>query len=338
MKLKNFLKDRIFIYILSIVIFLMMLLFLFAFNTTVQLKVILSVIFWLFIITVEIWGFFRKKGFYDGLISKLDSLDKKYLIAEMIEKPAFYEGQIVYNVLQETDKSMTESVSEYRRSISQFREFIEIWVHEIKLPISSLLLMSHNHKSDISDKAHEQLRRIDSYTDQVLYYARSETAEKDYLIKQTPLNKIVSSAAMKNREDLLLNNVQIQTDNLDIKVMTDSKWLEYILGQLLANSIKYFSGEREPIVKIYTEDFDDRTILHFCDNGIGIPQSDLPYVFEKSFTGENGRTHAKSTGMGLYIVKNLCDRLGHKIRVRSQKYEFTEFTITFAKNDFYNVQ
>lgn len=334
MKLKDFLKDKVFVYITSILIFLLMVLFLAAFHSPIRLTVILSVIFWLFILTIEAWDFMRKNSFYNDLTSKLDSLDKKYLISEMIKTPSFLEGKILNDVLHETDKSMVESVSAYRRNISEFREFIEIWVHEIKLPISSLLLMSHNHKSEISSKAHEQLRRIDNYTDQVLYYARSENAEKDYLIKQNSLKRVVSNTALKNREDLLLNNVQIKTEDLDVDVMTDSKWIEYILGQLLTNSMKYFSNDRAPIVNIYAEDFSDRTVLHFIDNGIGIPASDLPYIFEKSFTGENGRIHAKSTGMGLYIVKNLCDRLGHNISLRSIQNEFTEFTITFAKNDF----
>jgi signal transduction histidine kinase len=147
------------------------------------------------------------------------------------------------------------------------------------------------------------LRHIDDYIENVLYYARSENAE-----------------------------------NLDIKVMTDSKWLEYILGQLMSNSMKYFSSEREPEIRVYAEDMQDKTMLHFCDNGIGISESDLPYVFEKSFTGENGHTHAKSTGMGLYIVKKLCNKLGHAVSVKSVQGEFTEIILSFGKNNLNKMQ
>ena len=335
MKLRDFLKDRVFVYILFAIAFTVMLMFMTAFHIQTELIAIMSVVLGLLAITIETWEFCRKKSFYEDMISKLDGLDRKYLISEMLTLPSFYEGRLICEVLHESNKSMCESVAGYRRNASDFREFIEMWVHEIKLPVSSLLLMMHNHKSEFTENAFEQLRRIDSYTDTVLYYARSENAEKDYLIKETSLKRAVSNAAVKNREELLLNNVQLQTERLDVGVMTDGKWLEFILGQLLANSIKYFSEQREALITIWAEDFPDKTILHFRDNGIGIPESDLPYIFEKSFTGENGRTHAKSTGMGLYIVKSLCRRLGHDIDVRSVTGEFTEFAITFGKNDFY---
>jgi signal transduction histidine kinase len=172
----------------------------------------------------------------------------------------------------------------------------------------------------------------------VLYYARSENAEKDYLIKEVSLKRAFTDTALKNREELLGRNVSVSTENLDWNVMTDSKWLEYMLGQLMGNSMKYFSPDREPEIRVYAEDKQDKTILHFRDNGIGIPESDLPHVFEKSFTGENGHTHRESTGMGLYIVKKLCDKLGHGVSVKSVQGEFTEIILSFGKNDLHKPQ
>ena len=101
--------------------------------------------------------------------------------------------------------------------------------------------------------------------------------------------------------------------------------------------MKYISEEREPEIHIYAEEKDDRTVLHFRDNGIGIPENDLPYIFEKSFTGENGRSHAKSTGMGLYIVKQLCDKLGHGIEASSIRGAYTEIRIIFGRDQMYEV-
>ena len=119
--------------------------------------------------------------------------------------------------------------------------------------------------------------------------------------------------------------------------MTDSKWMQFILGQLMGNSMKYLSHEREPEIKVWAEQFDDKTVLHFRDNGIGIPKGDLPKIFEKSFTGENGHTHAKSTGMGLYIVKKLCNKLGHTVSADSVQGEYTEIIISFGKNELYSM-
>ena len=183
-------------------------------------------------------------------------------------------------------------------------------------------------------RAEEQLRKIDAAVDTVLYYARSENAQKDYLIKKVSLKRAVSDVAVKNREEILLHGIGLKTRGLDVSVMTDGKWLEYMLCQFLTNSIKYMSKECVPEIVISAEEMPEAVTLHFCDNGIGIPQGDLPYVFEKAFTGENGRVHSKSTGMGLYIVKNLCEKMGHRIAVRSVRGEFTEFSIAFSKNDF----
>ena len=335
MKLTDFIKDRYFVFLSRIIAFVIILMFMTAFHIPAEPIIIISVIFLLLTIVLEAWEFFRKNFFYNDLLDKLEGLDKKYLISEMLEEPRFYEGQLICEALRQANKSMCENVAEYRRSAADFREFIEMWVHEIKLPVSSLLLMTHNHKSESSRKIPEQLRRIDGYTDTVLYYARSENAEKDYMIKEVSLKRTISNVAVKYREDLLLHNVRLHTSELEKKILTDGKWLEFILGQLLANSLKFFPEQREAVIEISAEEFPDRTVLHFRDNGIGIPENDLPYIFEKSFTGENGRTHARSTGMGLYIVKNLCGRLGHEITVNSVKNEFTEFVITFAKNDFY---
>ncbi len=335
MKITDYLKDRWWFYLAAAIPFGMILLFLTAYRVSDQLIAYISVIYLLFIVIEELIGFCRKREFYNELAEKLEVLDKKYLIHEMLHRPSFLEGEIIYDALYEANKSMCENVAEYRRSSTDFREFIEIWVHEVKLPVASLQLMAHNHKDELGDKFMEQLRRIDGYTDQVLYYARSENAEKDYIIKPVSLKRAVANTALKNREDLQLAGASIETEGLDVNVMTDGKWLEFILGQFTANSLKYKSADRELVINVSAENMPDKVLLHFRDNGIGIPERDLPRVFEKSFTGDNGRSYAKSTGMGLYIVKSLCERLGHSISVSSEQGSFTELTIVFAKNDFY---
>jgi signal transduction histidine kinase len=111
-----------------------------------------------------------------------------------------------------------------------------------------------------------------------------------------------------------------------------------MLGQIISNSIKYCDAERKLKLEIWAEEISDKVLLHFRDNGIRIPASDLPRVFDKTFTGENGRKGAASTGMGLYIVRNLCDKLGHGINISSRESEYTEVTLTFSRNDFYKMR
>ena len=335
MRFRDYIRDRLWFYVIAAISFGLMLLFLTAYRVSSQLVTFMTAIFLLFIITEELVGFFRKKGFYNDLYNKLEVLDKKYLIHEMVDKPDFLEGKITYDVFCQAHKSMCENVSDYKRRSADFREFIEMWVHEVKLPVASLQLMAHNHSDNLGEKFLEQLRRIDGYTDQVLYYARSESAEKDYIIKENSLKRTVANVALKNREDIQLAGASIETEGLDISVMTDGKWLEFMLGQFIANSLKYTVEGRETVMRISAEELPDRVLLHFRDNGIGIPEKDLSRVFDKSFTGENGRSYAKSTGMGLYIVKSLCERLGHSISVTSEQGSFTEFTIAFSKNDYF---
>ena len=176
--------------------------------------------------------------------------------------------------------------------------------------------------------------KLDNYIDQILYYVRSENAEKDYIIKETSLNDIIKNVALKNKDDLLENNVDLIVDVSDEKVLTDSKWLEFILNQIINNSIKYKRDNIGSYIKIKVCENTNSVKLFIEDNGIGISKNDLPQVFDKWFTGENGREKSKSTGMGLYIAKKLCVKLGHRIEIESEAGSFTRVVITFGKNDF----
>lgn len=337
MKFGKFLSDKSVYLSITIGTWLIIWDFLAVFKIKSGQILIIGIIYFVADISKILWEFLRKRDFYKDVTYNCDSLEKKYLLSAMTESPEFYEGRIFYDVLCETNKSMCDNVTEYRKSSEEFQEYIELWVHEVKLPVASLLLMCHNN-SEIDSKYNEQLRRIDDYIENVMYYVRSENVKKDYIIKEVSLKRAFANIAIKNREELQERNVILRTENLDIKVMTDSKWLEYIIGQIVANSMKYFSNHREPEIFVYTTDSSEKTTLHIRDNGIGIPASDLPYIFEKSYTGSNGHTHAKSTGMGLYIIKNLCDSLGHEVKAVSVLNEFTDISISFGKDNFIKMQ
>lgn len=337
MKYSEYLRDKSYAISVSAAAMVIALIFMKAFKVSSQMITAAVIIFVIAFFAITIPEYLKKKIFYERTESSLNDLDQKYLIAEMIEKPDFYDGKKLYDILVQTDKSMCENVSEHRRKYSDFREFIEMWVHEIKLPLSSLTLMVHNNRNEADDRYAEQLRKIDSYIDTVLYYSRSGSSEKDYIIKTISLKKTVYDIIRKYREDILLHNVSLNVDIPDISAVTDSKWLEFITGQIIANSLKYISPDRDPEISVYAERSDRKTRLVIRDNGIGISAADLPYIFDKSFTGENGRNGARSTGMGLYICRKLCEKLGHSIEAESVQNEYTQITISFAENDFYTM-
>ena len=332
MSFSLYLKDRLPTLLIFLAGFMIMLCFFGGYHAGAEQVTVISCTYWLTMLIALTADFFTRRGFYRKAKDSVDGLDKKYLLPEMISEPSFYEGRICYELICDAGKSMTENVSEHRRRADEFREFIELWVHEVKLPIASLSLMAHN-DGEAGEKYTEQLLRIDTYVENVLYYARSENAQKDYIIKETLLSGVFKEAALKNRESLQQKNISLNAHGLDKKVMTDSKWLVYILTQLIANSLKYLSPDREPVIDVYAEEDENTVTLHFKDNGIGIPATDLPYIFEKSFTGENGRLHSKSTGMGLYIVGSLCRKLGHRIGADSVQGEYTDIRIAFGRND-----
>ena len=337
MKLIKYLLDKIPQIIISIMGFTITIFMLNAFKVESTLKIAITIIFFIACIFNIGIDYFRKYKFYQSLSNTLDVLDKKYLILEMINKPNFYEGEIFYQTLYDINKSMIENVKEYNLSIIDFKEYVEMWIHEVKIPISSLTLLIHNNQEKIDKRYVEQIRKLDNYIDQILYYVRSENAEKDYIIKEKSLQEIIKNVALKNKDDLLASKVKLDVNVNNIKVLTDAKWLEFILNQIINNSIKYKRNNVESYIKIIAKEDKEKTYLSIYDNGIGIPKKDIPRVFEKSFTGENGRKMRNSTGFGLYISKKLIEKLGHKISATSEENKYFEIAITFGKNDLYKI-
>ncbi|WP_230203699.1 sensor histidine kinase [Bacillus massiliigorillae] len=275
--------------------------------------------------------FIRRKKFYDTLQSNLETLDQKYLLSEVIEEPDFLEGQIVYDILKTTDKQMHEHVNRYKNKQTEYREYIEAWVHEIKTPIATSKLMLENQKNEATKGIVEELNKIEDYVEQALYYARSNSAGKDYIVKEFDLKACVSKVIKRNAKSFIHKKIQLQLAELDEVVFSDEKWVEFIVNQILVNAINY-SNKSESKIQISTVKQENNLILKIFDNGIGIDEKDIGRVFEKGFTGENGRLYRKSTGMGLYICKTLADKLHLGLTLTSTKDVGTEVHIIFPKS------
>ena len=334
MSKKEYLKDKRLYLIIGMTIYLVILLVLLAFKVNIEATLAITFTYFIGLITIFMVDYIRKKTFYNNFKCKLDSLDQKYLIVEMLQDAYFLEGRILTDALYEIDKSMIEKINEYKMQVKDFKEYVELWIHEVKLPVASLTLMVHNQKGEQSKKLLSQLTRLDNYLEQILYYVRSENAEKDYLITKVNLSKVISNVALKNKDILLAKGIDFVVSDVDIEVLTDSKWLEFIINQIVDNSIKY-SKEKNAYIKIVAKEESKVIGLIIYDNGKGISKSDLPRVFDKTFTGTNGRSEsAKSTGMGLYLCRELCNKLGHKIQIISEEGKYTKVTILFDKNTF----
>lgn len=336
MKIWTYIKERKSNIILFNILFIVILFLLVVFNVNKYLIVMILIILSIYFIIDFLIFYLKRKKYYDTFLSNLNLLDKKYLILETLEEPTFLDGKVFVDALYKIDKSMIENINNYRNETEDFKEYVEMWIHEIKIPIAGLMLMYHNSKK-VNKKVIDQLNILDNLTDQILYYVRSNYAEKDFLIKEASLDKIINEVLLKNKDSILENKINIKADVKNIKVLTDSKWLIFILNQIVNNSIKYCDSKKDSFIMFYAEDTEKETILHIKDNGIGVSKNDLKRVFDKSFTGENGRKMRNSTGFGLYICKKLIDKLGHKINATSEENKYFEITITFGKNDLYKI-
>lgn len=275
----------------------------------------------------------RRSKFYNDMFGKLNELDKKYFLAEMVKKPGFLEGDILCDTLYEAGKAMGERVGEMECSVSEFKEYVEMWIHEIKLPISAISLMNYNGKADFPRYA-KQINKISYYVEQILYYTRADAPQKDFLMKKCSLEPLINSVLLENKDILIEENFTIEKENTAVGIISDAKWVQFMLGQIVNNSIKYKRGKKG-YLKFAAREEKDRVLLSVEDHGIGVKESDRERVFEKSFTGENGRKVAASTGMGLYICRKMCRKLGHEIWMESEEGVFTRVILCFGKNDYY---
>ena len=332
MKLSTYLKDKLYAFLIFIIYIIILILFLIALKLSSSIIIFITVFTIVIFFVILFFDYFRKRKFYNELLDKLNTLDKKYLLIEMLLEPNFLEGKILYDVLDEVNKNEHDLISNLKNKQEDFKEYIELWIHEVKLPLASLTLINRKDKNTL-----RELKRIEDDVEQILYYVRCENANNDYLIKEWNLDTIIKNVALRNKDDLLALDIDFKVDNCNLKVLTDSKWLEFVINQIVSNSIKY-KKVKDSIIEISGEDYADFVTITIYDNGKGISKSDLPRVFSKTFTGNNGRVNSsKSTGMGLYLCKELCKSLGHKIEIDSKVDEYTKVTITIYKKDFYNV-
>ena len=186
MKLDKYLWDKkINISILAVGYFIIVAM-LVAFKAQNSLIIGITIVYIAVVVASFLIDFFRKKNFYDEFTVNTEKLDKKYLVLEMLKEPKFYEGKILYDNLYEIDKSMAENVNKYNHSIEDFKEYIEQWIHEVKTPITAMKLLCENNRSSFTRELLAELENVQQFTEQALYYARSEHTEKDYSIREKP--------------------------------------------------------------------------------------------------------------------------------------------------------
>ena len=203
MKLIEYIKEKFVFMVINIVMTLSGVVILKALKVDTYAIVFISILNLIGVFSCYIYDYFNRKKYYDNLFKNLDGLDKKYFIAEILESGDFIESNIIYSVLEECTKSMKDEVVDLKRNINDYKEYIETWVHEIKTPIASARLILENDEGYINKSVLEEIEKVEGFIEQVLFYARSSTVERDYIIKKIPLKNSINSVIRKNASILI---------------------------------------------------------------------------------------------------------------------------------------
>lgn len=327
MKFKDYLKDKA--YLIIVTIFLGLILWLFLALTNVNIGVIFVVMTTIIILvlTFLIVEYLRRNHYYNNIINDLANLTEKYLLFDLIEEPNFLDGEILYEILRASNFAMLEQVELYKQSQLEYQRYIELWVHEIKTPLTSLKLLASNDNLAIE----EELDEINHYIDQALFYAKKSAVAKDYLIESVDLAKVINNSIKALKTAFIKKDLDVKVNLKADVVLSDSKWLEFIFKQVLINSIKYSNYSSEIIINSFHSD--NKVVLEIIDFGIGISQSDIKRVFDLGFTGSSGRKFSEASGIGLYLTKELAKALNIGVKLVSD--DKTVFSFIFSQSDMY---
>lgn len=295
----------------------------------------------LLLITVLV-GFFRYRSKVKALSNAL-----KRPVEEQAQLPeATDDVEILYHRLLE-NQSIARSESESSAAVrqSRMRDYYSMWVHQIKTPISAMKLLLEAERdelgqlmcdeepqatltelSDNLDSFEDELFRIEEYVSMALQYQRVSSTENDFVLEKVSLDGVIRDTIRKYAKIMIRRHIGINYSGTKKQVYTDEKWLAFILEQILSNAIKYTP---QGVVTIETAEEKDRFFITIKDTGIGIKAEDLPRVFEKGYTGYNGHADKKATGIGLYLCRQMADKLGHTIRMESELGKGTKVCIGF---------
>ena len=328
---RQYLKNQLPVLLINLLGMLALALFLIASGNNIQTVLFILVVWLIVLASCLLFFYFSRKKYLNKLLDMTEELEERYLLPEIMQEPEKADEQVFYQIMKMAEKSMLERIGEVQRERKEYKEYIEQWIHEVKTPITAIKLICENNRCSFTRDLMAELENINRFTEQALYYARSEHTENDYSVREIRLSNVVHGAIADNKYLLRQNNVTVTVDNVEYSIYSDDKWLRFILDQLISNAVKYRIDQ--PVLHFSAVKENDRVILSVEDDGIGIPQSDLSRIFEKGFTGQNGRTIHSSTGIGLYLCKRLCDKLGIGISASSEG-KGTTISLSFRINDF----
>ena len=331
MKFKDYFLNKITEILGTFFVLFLMLEFLYIIGNTFSVVFMIGVVIAILIMTKYLMDWYKKKKYFEIITERVKDLKEPWLIAELLPVSYTIEDEIYQELLRKVGSSAIEEIHKIEDEQKEYEDYIEQWIHEVKTPITSIHLMLENRISEnpgLKKDLNVELSRLENDVELALYYARSEQIYRDYLIQKLNVRKVLLKVVNKNRTVIMNSSVAIDLDcDEALYAYGDEKWLVFMLTQVLLNAIKY-KAEADAKVVMRAKRDNKRIVLNIIDNGKGIKKEELPRIFDKGFTGSNGRDNEKSTGMGLYLVHKLCEKLEIDIKADSVYGEFTEISFS----------
>ena len=321
--LKSYLKKNIKVYILFVVFIFIFFIMFYLYNLPLEALIYTGSFCFLASLIASFLDFVNYKESYkklkfleENILNDLDALPKS------LDIRIDYYHKIIEKLYEELEKLTQEN----RQKNTDMVDYYSMWVHQIKTPIAAMNFLLDNEEVD-QKILQQELFKIERYVEMVLTYIRLDSISSDYVITKINLDEVVKDSVKKYATIFINKKIKLNYVSYETMVISDKKWLSFAFEQILGNSVKYTSTGGEIII----ETCENKLVIK--DNGIGIKEEDLPRIFEKGFTGFNGRYEKKSSGLGLYLCKKTLDKLGHHIEISSKVGEGTRIEIIFPKED-----
>ena len=321
--LKSYLKKNIKVYSLFIVFILIFFIMFYLYNLPLEALIYTGSFCFLAALIASFSDFVNYKESY----KKLNFLEQNILNdLEALPKSLDIRIDYYHKIIEKLYEELEKLTQENRQKNTDMVDYYSMWVHQIKTPIAAMNFLLDNEEVD-QKILQQELFKIERYVEMVLTYIRLDSTSSDYVITKINLDEVVKDTVKKYAALFINKKIKLNYVSHETMVISDKKWLSFAFEQILGNSVKYSSTNGE----ITIETFENKLVIE--DKGIGIKEEDLPRIFEKGFTGFNGRYEKKSSGLGLYLCKKTLDKLGHHIEISSTVGKGTRVEITFPKED-----
>ena len=321
--LKSYLKKNIKVYILFVVFITIFFIMFYLYNLPLEALIYTGSFCFLAALVASFVDFVNYRESY----KKLKFLEEN-ILNDLEDLPKSLDIRIDYyhKIIEKLYEELEKLTQKNRQKNTDMDDYYSMWVHQIKTPIAAMNFLLDN--EEVNQKILQQeLFKIERYVEMVLTYIRLDSISSDYVITKINLDEVVKDSVKKYATIFINKKIRLNYVSHETMVISDKKWLSFAFEQILGNSVKYSSVGGE----ITIETYENKLVIE--DNGIGIKEEDLPRIFEKGFTGFNGRYEKKSSGLGLYLCKKTLDKLGHHIEISSKVGEGTRIEITFPKED-----